>query len=662
MSRFYASIWIFLFVFSFSFNVLAKNYSPQYVSVFGWDGDKDAAIAYMDGSFQVRDTRNILVSYKITQNAKSLKWYNHSGYLPCLVTELTQNGLEIKIMNFADLAVVAGERYVVAYSRVQVKNLSGKSQNFILGESPYLTPLTSVQNSIAPGQTISSDFAIPIDRFGKDIPWLSKEAIQGLGSWDQHFSNMKTYWDHKLSEIVQVTTPNEELNNSIKAGYIYTHIIKDGVSLHVGENGYDREFDHDAIGISATLFTLGDLSEAKAILENMTTGNQYPDATWKYSWPWALYLLKTGDAEFVKTHWEKIATTAKQIYVDRTGPGGIMKQTIGIDSTGYWTVDNWSALTGLLAYKYLSEQVGDTDQARWAGLEYLDLLKTINQTLTGTMQRNQIGYIPVSMVEANDANRTKIPNDANWASFLQFGRWAWDGWLMGGEQAGVSLTSIDATYDYGFGRLKEIGFQPYNFSGYPGYSNGYNAGYAASSLRGKQFRTASVEAYEFLLANAQSGPFSWWEGISAPTPTVWEGTHPSGGSGSCPHMWGQAQNTKVVLESIVAEFFDGRLLIGRGIPERWLSGGHFVSAGNFPLQKNKRIDVAIKNLRPNVFELTLKGDVPSGEILFSLPIFLTKKIVSISNETFDPERIFDSNEGILHLPASTRHVIVEVSP
>ncbi len=41
--------------------------------------------------------------------------------------------------------------------------------------------------------------------------------------------------------------------------------------------------------------------------------------------------------------------------------------------------------------------------------------------------------------------------DANWAAPFPFGRWAWDGYLLERPAQRVSVSLIDATYDYGFG-------------------------------------------------------------------------------------------------------------------------------------------------------------------------------------------------------------------
>ena len=36
---------------------------PGYVSVFGWEGDKDAPIAFIDGSYLLRDRKNTLITF-----------------------------------------------------------------------------------------------------------------------------------------------------------------------------------------------------------------------------------------------------------------------------------------------------------------------------------------------------------------------------------------------------------------------------------------------------------------------------------------------------------------------------------------------------------------------------------------------------------------------
>ncbi|MBD3422406.1 MAG: hypothetical protein GF398_20010 [Chitinivibrionales bacterium] len=135
-----------------------------------------------------------------------------------------------------------------------------------------------------------------------------------------------------------------------------------------------------------------------------------------------------------------------------------------------------------------------------------------------------------------------------------------------------------------------------------------------------------------MISNAQSGPFSWWENIKAPAATTWEGTHPSGGGGSCPHMWGQSSATKVLVEAIIAEFYDGRVLIGRGMPTEWLEQG--ISADNFPVTGNKRMGITVKAVAQRQVRLDISGDQPSGNIVFSLSVFVNN-IASATAGTID---------------------------
>jgi hypothetical protein len=180
---------------------------------------------------------------------------------------------------------------------------------------------------------------------------------------------------------------------------------------------------------------------------------------------------------------------------------------------------------------------------------------------------------------------------------------------------------IDQTYDYGFGRL--VGKLPaHTYGGYTGYSTSYNAGYGATGLRGNKYRSESIYDYEFMISNTQSGPFSWWENVLNDGPGIWiPGNHGLNGTGSCPHMWGQANATKALLESLVAEKINAQLLIGRGVPNSWVKAGQHIDISNLPIHQNKRIDLHISSTG-NTITLTLVGATPDNTILFNLPIFV----------------------------------------
>ncbi len=633
----------------FSIPVVIENYP----GVIGWEADRDGVIAYIDGSFSVRDGKDTRYGFGIYNQPASLKWYNSEGFLPCLVTEFERDQATVKIMNFGDQVSLNDKDYVAIYSRVSIFNHGSNSIQLAPSPTKGLVPLTGSSETVQPGETIQHDYVVAADRFGKNYAWPSDAALAGDGGWDQHYAHMKEYWTSRLGEIVDITRlPDERLINAYKAGFIYTQIIRDGDDIHVGENGYDMVFDHDSLGILTTLFTLGDFSDAKALLSALQAQTQYDDAKYKNSWVWALYLLKTGDVDFVRDHFAKIKSNTHKIEDDLSGPGGIIKVTNDIDAHGLWTVDDASALFGLTTYAYLAGQLGEASEAAWARDLYSRLLTAVNARLEQTQTENDIGYLPCDLNQSNNANRCRDPKDANWASMLLFGRWYWDGYLWGAQQSGPMLDSIDATYAYGFNRLVNV-LPEHTYGGYPGNSTGYNAGYGRSGLRGVAYRSEAILDYIYMIDQTQSSPFGWWENINPPGNTPWEGTHPSSGGGACPHMWGQSFATTGLLDSLIVEKSDGTVLVGRGVPDAWVAEGQVIELTNYPISDNRRIGIRVEGLPGNQVRLALTGDQPKGKVVFNLPIFL-KGIASTSAGIFDP------NEGAVILDPGITKVVIKL--
>jgi hypothetical protein len=440
-----------------------------------------------------------------------------------------------------------------------------------------------------------------------------------------------------------VHVPDDALDDAYRSGFAYTLIARSGIHSNTGVNNYEAEFSHDVVGILANLFTQGDYDDAHALLLDARTvvgSPEYVDGVWTYSWPWAIYLMKTGDLAFVRQNFAtegpagasqpSIKDSAHRIAADRTGPGGIIGMTNDIDSDGYWTVDDYEALMGLAAYRYLATQVGDADEATWAAREYDSLLAAVNRTLAATTRRFHLDYVPCSIVQPNSANRCRNPQDANWAAPFLFGRWPWDASLFGARSNGPAAALIDATYAYGFGRLRGT-LPPDTFGGYPGhfYSSGYNAGYGSGGLASARYRDQGIRSYEFMITHTQSGPYSWWESMSPPRSSPWIGTHPAAGGGSSPHAWGIANANKVLLDSLVAQASDGTLVVGRGIPDAWITDGRGVSVANFPTVDGRRARVDITSGDRTV---TLTVDGPVGRVRFELPAF-AGNIASATNGT-----------------------------
>lgn len=656
-----------------SLNLMGKTYfvyetNPGLTASFGWEGDINAPIAYIDGSYRLRSRDNIMINFGVPGISGKIKWYNAEGYLPCFVSEFAKAEMDYKIENFADCVEIDGNKFEVAYSRMTTVNHS-ESEKVLPRVSSELTPLNQEAEHaavIAAGETVVRDYAIFADRFGTAKEWPDEEQLKAAGDYDLHYDHMKDYWNNRLEPLAEITElPDESLINAYKAGYIYTLIIRDDIpqpdgtfkrSLHVGENGYDEMFDHDTIGIVSTLLTMGDYTYAKDYLSTLPAQLQYDDAKWKYSWPYALYLQRTGDTEFIRDNFDAIKENTHKVEIDRDmAAGGIMKKTHAIDSYGYWTTDNWSAMTGLVTYRYLCEQLGEEEEAEWASREYQELLECVNRVMEKTMADNGISYIPMSMVERNEDGPRSDPRDGNWASMFLFGRWGWDGYLFGAEQSGVMVDQIDDTYAAGFERQAELTDNPYNFGGYPhGYfSSAYNAGYGSTALRGEKYRDAGIKAYQFMIQESMSGPFGWWEGVAYPDESSpWDINHAAGGGGSCQHMWGQSTATKVLFDSLLAAKSDNSVIVGRGIPKEWIAEDeNAVEIQNYPVYNEKRMGYCITTQGTKV-TVEFTGN---EEIAASIELPVLKNNIKSAGE-FN----YDNEAGSVKVPAGTSQVVIEL--
>ena len=309
----------------------------------------------------------------------------------------------------------------------------------------------------------------------------------------------------------------------------------------------------------------------------------------------------------------KARGTARDIAADRTGPSGIMGATNDIDTQGYWTTDDYEALTGLAAYRYLAERIGDRPEAAWAAQQYDSLLSATNQALDTTISRYGLDYLPCSLLAAQQRQQVRESRGRQLDVAVRLRRLGVDGSLFGATLNGPGISLIDATYAYGFQRLKGM-LPPDTFGGFPGdyYSTAYNAGMGSAGLASTAYRDQGILSYEFMIENSQSGPYSWWESSSAPSAsTPWIGKHPAAGQGSSPHAWGMSQANKVLLDSLVAQSSDGTLIVGRGVPAQWLGDGSSISVTNFPTTDGKRLSLKISS-RGRSVSLALSGQSPSG--------------------------------------------------
>jgi hypothetical protein len=621
-------------------------------SAIGWLGDHNSVITCLGGTFVVQDGPNgYFVNYGFgVYDGQRTTWSDAGGYLPEQVTTFDADGATVAITEFADEITLGGNPFAAVYARVRVDNPTDHALTVDPEASTALVPFDAAPNLVGAHHAVDHDYAIVSDRFGASYPWPGAAALAAAGGFDQHEYHMRAFWNTQLAGIAQVHVPDPALVDAYKSGFITTELTRSGDQLDTGVNGYESEFSHDVVGILTNLFTQGEFTDAQALLTEarnvVGSQSQYVDGLWTYPVPWAVYLMKTGDTSFVQQNFAtsgpggaaaqpSIEASAHAIAADRTGPMGTMEATDDIDTQGNWTVDDYEALLGLAGYHYLAAAMGNQAEATWASEQYYSLLAATDDVLGQTLATNHLSYLPCSLLQPNTANRCTNPKDANWTSPFGFGAWAWEAPLFGMPVSGPGLTMIDATYDYGFGRLRGV-LPPDTTGGFPGdyYSSAYDAATGAAGLASNNHRDQGILDLEFMIANGQSGPWSWWESSSAPDPhSPWVGHHPATGQGSSPHAWGIAGSDKVLLDSLAAQTSDGSVIVGRGVPQQWLTTETPIAVTNFPTTDGQRSSFTVATHGLAV-TLTVGGALPPGKVLFELPAFV-HDVASTSAGTID---------------------------
>ena len=146
------------------------------------------------------------------------------------------------------------------------------------------------------------------------------------------------------------------------------------------------------------------------------------------------------------------------------------------DSSGSWLFDDYSALEGLAAYKYIATTIGNTTEAEWANTAYNTLLSSLNTVLGSDESTNSFSFLPCTVNQPDSANRCNTFNDANWASPEWVNQNQWSTFLEGGTLSGIagSASQGDALYAFGFARLASNNLPFPTFGAFNGYSTAYN--------------------------------------------------------------------------------------------------------------------------------------------------------------------------------------------
>ncbi|HEU5333310.1 MAG TPA: RICIN domain-containing protein [Actinocrinis sp.] len=676
----------------------------------GWDGNFWPVFAYLSGSFFARGVPTTFNAngtticgamysfsiYNLNGNrpAQSVQWTEEGGYLPAMTTSFSSGNTAVAIKEFADKVTIGGNPVDLVYARVSVTNHgSAAITQDPGGTGPNLLRLTSTSlNTVQPGATNNNDYVVAVDNFGSGaaLPTGSTLSANAPG-FDAADSQMAAYWNGRVGETASFSLPNltlpntgnlanpgTALSNAYKAGTIYNLMMQIGEAQFSAADNYAWLLNHDVPGELNARLETGDYHDAQNLLLtarisqatnfNEHGANWYFDGDWKTPSSWAYYLAKTNDTAFVSQFFHDDASASSPwgpslftimhtIYTGQLASDGALNTSFDNDSSGRWLFDDYSALEGLAAYKYIATRIGNTTEAQWADTAYTSLLSHTNTLVSNNESANGFSFLPCVINQPNTANRCNTFNDANWASPVWVGQNQWSTMLMGGTLSGVigDPAQADAMYAWGFARLAANGLPYPTFGAFNGYSTAYNTAYSSDGLYGTNYRDLPITSYAWQIQTTTGGPNAWWEanGSAPSSGNPWIGSHAGPEFGACPYAWPISAQQEGLLQAVVAEGLSATgtgpftytrpLYIGRGIPNTWIAAGQTIAVSNltnaYTVSSGARttygVSIAVTQPSTRVVTVTLSGTLPGGAVNIQLPIFNSVGVTSVTNGTYN---------------------------
>lgn len=304
----------------------ANTYAGGVTGILGWEGDQDAPIVWADGTYQLRNNRNTVVTFGVPDlPAGAVEWSRAEGYLPCLVSQYSKNGLDHTVESFADEVILDGKRYEAVYSRMTTTNTTGDIKLLPL-VSADLAPLNEAAEQakvVKGGETVVREYAILADRFNGKYTFPENSVLRDQGSYEEHYGHMKAHWDARVAELVDIRALPEEYAQpaqAYKAGYIDLLIAADGSELHPGEgvDSYDK-LDASAVDMLTALAHLGHTDGFAEYAQTILKKLSGQEALRQISLPFAVYLQKTGDALTTADFFADIKTAVREIESAQAG-------------------------------------------------------------------------------------------------------------------------------------------------------------------------------------------------------------------------------------------------------------------------------------------------------------------------------------------------------
>lgn len=451
----------------------------------------------------------------------------------------------------------------------------------------------------------SGAFAFDVDLVdGRDsdvwvaVPFHGASKVLARGSDDKGVSRLlesrlaadTAAWNESLDRAgIELPDAARDLADSLRSNLAYVLINRDGPAIQPGSRTYERSWIRDGAMTSAALLELGFFDEAKRFLRwyaayvgedgwvpccvDRRGADPVPehDSFGEFIWGVADVWRFTRDEAFVRELWPKVEAAAgcmtrlrgKRLTPEYDQPSqrafrGLLPESISHEGYSarpvhaYW--DQVFALRGYQDAAMLAAVVGEDAAARRLEAEREAFAKDLAASVRATMKRDGMTLVPAS-VELGDFDPT--------STAVAF--------LLGVEDV-YPRAALDRSFDKYMADLRARRGRRARGEGYTAYEL---RSATALLLLGRP--AEAVELLETMTADQRPAAWNQWPEIS------WLQTSEGAFLGDLPHTWIGSTFVHAVRRLLVVEREKNRsLLIGAGVPLRWLDGGGEVAGRDLP--------------------------------------------------------------------------------
>lgn len=489
---------------------------------------------------------------------------------------------------------------------------------------------------LAPGGTKEYFLIIPFYNNRPDIGMNTGEA-EAEKKVREKLDETIDFWESRVSNV-EINIPDKDIVNTLKSNIAYILINRDVWAIQPGSRSYERAWIRDGAMTSAAILKLGVTKEVKEYIDwysgylyedgkvpcvvDHKGADAYPeyDSQGEYIYAVLQYYLFTKDKKFLQGKLQKVIKALEYLVYLRNkrttsefknGPPekracyGILPESGSHEGYcdnpmhSYW--DDFWAIKGWKDARTIAQVLNRQDLVKWINKEESELRRCLYDSIKLAMKNKNIDFIP-GCAEKGDFDPTSTAIAI----------------VVCDELDSLPQPQLDNTFDRYYEDLSKR-LKP----GWKGAFTPYEIRSVQAFIMMNQ-KERAMKLLQYLLSCRR--PLKWNHLAEV---VFGEYRYPEF-IGDMPHTWVGSGYINAIRSIFVYEKYE-KLILGHGIPEKWLSGKEEVSIKKFPTYFGN-INFSV-NKKDNVLKIKAWGEAkPEKGFVFKSPLAKKIKTVKINGK------------------------------